>query len=164
MLSFFYQTMDLSHVSKDTLISIIHDLQTKIEHYEKQAVIPNKVVDPNKVVPSSDLPEEYIDYRDTTKRLMYKGVPVYLGKDSPRQPNKKKLMCIIDGQSKQLLGGSGWNLWIKDDILYTLGYTWNNPSVYIIDVDIREARRWCERKKLMNEPYIKEIIRNIPFH
>jgi hypothetical protein len=156
MLSFFYQTMDLSHVSKDTLISIIHDLQTKIEHYEKQAVIPNKVVDPNKVVPSSDLPEEYIDYRDTTKRLMYKGVPVYL--------DKKKIMCIIDGQSKQLLRGSGWNLWIKDDILYHVGGRFKNLGVYIIDVDIKDAIRWNSRNKYMNEPYIKEIIRNIPFH
>jgi hypothetical protein len=153
--------MDLSHLSKDTLISIIHDQQTKISHYEKPTVVPNKVVDPIKVVPSSDLPEEYIDYRDTTKRLMYKGVPVYLGNDSPRQPNKKKIMCIIDDQSKQLLGGSGWNLWIKDDILYHIGGRMNDLGVYIIDVDIKDAIRWNRRKKLMNEPYIKEILRNI---
>ena len=146
--------MDLSHLSNDTLISIIHDQQTKISHYEKQNVVPNKVV------PSSDLPEEYIDYRDTDKRLMYKGVPVYLGNDS-RQPNRKKIMCIIDGQSKQLLGGSGWNLWIKDDILYTIGGRLNDLGVYIIDVDIKDAIRWNRRNKFMSEPYIKEILRNI---
>ena len=157
--------MDLSHVSKDTLISIIHDLQTKLEHYEKPTVVPNKVVPnkvvPNKVVPAADLPEEYIDYRDTTKRLMYKGVPVYLGKDSPRQPNKKKLMCIIDDQSKQLLGGSGWNLWIKDDILYHVGGSLDNLSIFKIHLDIREATKWYGSNRLKNEPYVKCILRNI---
>ena len=147
--------MDLSHLSKDTLISIIHDQQTKIEHYEKPTVIPNKGVS------TDNLPEEYIDYRDTSKRLMYKGVPVYLGEGVSIQPNKKKIMCIIDGQSKELLRGSGWNLWIKDDILYHIGGRLNDLGVYIIDVDIKDAIRWNRRNKFMNKPYIKEILRNI---
>ena len=154
--------MDLSALSKDTLISIIHDLQRKLDHYEKKVEPKNMVSMKSKTMLSDEtMPTEYIDYRDTNKRLMYKGVGVYLGKDSPRQPNKKRIMCVINGKSRQLFSGSGWNLWIKNDILYSTGNTIDDPIVCIIDQDIRESTRWKQCRTLTDKPYIKEIIRNL---
>ena len=102
--------------------------------------------------------DDYVDYREPYKKIIYKGVNVYLGEDSPRQTNKKKIMCDLNGKSIQLSSGSGWRIWIKDGILYTDGDTIDKPSIYIIDQSIHEFTKWKSRSKLMNEPYIKELL------
>ena len=141
--------MDYSTLSKDTLISIIHDQQDIIDNMKKRTIKQGLHL------------TEYIDYRNTNKYLYYKGVCVYLGDDSPRQPNKKKIMCIINGIPRQLFRGSGWNIWIKDDILYSIGNTTREPCVYIIDKDILISKSWKCRSGLNNEAYIKNMIQSL---
>ena len=96
----------------------------------------------------------YVDYRED-RILNYKGIDIYLGIDSKRQVNKKRIMYKINNVSKQLFGGSGWAIWIKDDILYSVGNTPDNPIIYKIDLI---EKKWKQINRIKKEPYVQTIL------